>query len=890
MVKVTSPVTPSVQQPNSFAVAADVRYSPEMFGAQVGRSVAALGAQLQQSNERDERFNSLTAFSDFQTQTQLDFEKSQEDTPVNDGNFFDRTMADYDRASAKFLNSVPPQLQKEFQFRSAQLKQGLAIKAYDFAFKQKGIFYNEKITDALNKAQVGLNQNPNALEPTRKSINDLIDATDLPEIEKEKQKRLANKALEAITYGSAIKANFTSALTSGEGLAATDLPPEAGAVLNAIAGPESGGRYDIRYDGGAGAKITSFADHPRIQAHNPRNGTTSSAAGRYQDIESTWDAITKATGIKDFSPASQDRGNWYWAQKTYRDQTGGDLTEALHAGEYAKIKKALGTQWEGVRTQSLAEFTKNLTSGSGTLYAKQRQIDDDPAFANLPFNERQSIVQDAYKDAATDYTNQLKAIKAQNEKAVNDLYVGLFDGSKGQQDIDNARQQGILSDYDDINKAQEILKKKLSDVADVQLAQEKLDNGSIWDKNDTDDKKAANALFGKEGEAAINNQDEDYVQQTLLPRFRKMEMAAPDLANLLVAQSKLNDPQAAAFAFETLRQMREEAPQAFAAQFPEDTQKKLDQWEVRKNFYSPEELVNQIQGRGIDQATRQSQQMLREQVRKEITDPNSANFIGLNQAARSYTSRIPFNSPSLPLNPRAQDEFLREYRGLVEDAFAQSGDIDAAKAEADKAINRVWTPTSIGGTYHIAKFSPEVAGYQTFNGSYDWIDRSVVEQLPQLKDKTFELLADDETEREIEQSRQAQQDAGSNWPIGSEAPAPVRPSYLVMYKDDNGLQRFAGDENGTPYRIDFAPTKADVAAAESEFNKQQEQADYNSISGRYYAAKVIENQGGPKVPPALEAEFNRMENERIERETTANQQNLHDIFGPIVDRVKKAAQ
>ena len=49
----------------------------------------------------------------------------------------------------------------------------------------------------------------------------------------------------------------------------------------------------------------NFADHPREV--RVANGIPSSAAGAYQFLANTWDECKTALGLKDFSPASQDK-------------------------------------------------------------------------------------------------------------------------------------------------------------------------------------------------------------------------------------------------------------------------------------------------------------------------------------------------------------------------------------------------------------------------------------------------------------------------------------------------------------------------------------------------------------------------------------------------------
>lgn len=55
-----------------------------------------------------------------------------------------------------------------------------------------------------------------------------------------------------------------------------------------------------------GVLFTSYADHPRIKTHLVGTSTITTAAGRYQILERTYDSYRKLLGLSDFSPASQD--------------------------------------------------------------------------------------------------------------------------------------------------------------------------------------------------------------------------------------------------------------------------------------------------------------------------------------------------------------------------------------------------------------------------------------------------------------------------------------------------------------------------------------------------------------------------------------------------------
>lgn len=139
--------------------------------------------------------------------------------------------------------------------------------------------------------------------------------------------------------------------------AAQDLPAEAYAFLGVTAGTES---PDYRTING-GQKFDSYADHPRQKGA----GGTSTAAGRYQFVQGTWDRVAAANGFKDFSPENQDRGAWWLAQADYKANTGRDLSSDLRAGNYGAVRRGLATTWEGLHKLSDAQFAARMSRASG---------------------------------------------------------------------------------------------------------------------------------------------------------------------------------------------------------------------------------------------------------------------------------------------------------------------------------------------------------------------------------------------------------------------------------------------------------------------------------------------------------------------------------------------
>lgn len=142
------------------------------------------------------------------------------------------------------------------------------------------------------------------------------------------------------------------------------IPAAGRALLDTIAGSESPG-YNTLYGGGT---FEGTADHPRQAipiTSGPNAGRTSSAAGRYQFLGSTWDEVKKEAGLPDFSPDSQDQGAWYLAQKTYKAKTGRELASDLESAQgNPNAVQAIGKQLSGVWTSLPGGIEPNKATGS----------------------------------------------------------------------------------------------------------------------------------------------------------------------------------------------------------------------------------------------------------------------------------------------------------------------------------------------------------------------------------------------------------------------------------------------------------------------------------------------------------------------------------------------
>lgn len=136
------------------------------------------------------------------------------------------------------------------------------------------------------------------------------------------------------------------------------LPAEAHALLEAIAGPESKGAWNVIY---GGQKFADFSKHPRtfvtIQS-GPNKGKKSSAAGKFQITASSYDRVAPKLGITDFSPESQQKIAWQLAQEQY----GPSLAADLRSGDpqtLARVARKLAPVWTSLPSGSEAGTSVN---------------------------------------------------------------------------------------------------------------------------------------------------------------------------------------------------------------------------------------------------------------------------------------------------------------------------------------------------------------------------------------------------------------------------------------------------------------------------------------------------------------------------------------------------
>lgn len=151
--------------------------------------------------------------------------------------------------------------------------------------------------------------------------------------------------------------------------------PVVKAYLDALANSE-GADYNVLFGGDT---FKNFKKHPnQVRTFKNSNGKTekTTAAGRYQFLNSTWGDVLKGTGVDDFSPTSQDIGALFLIRRE------GALDDLLE-GNLGNVTRKVNNVWASLPgspypqpANTEAEFHKMLENSLKANKVKEPVIVD----------------------------------------------------------------------------------------------------------------------------------------------------------------------------------------------------------------------------------------------------------------------------------------------------------------------------------------------------------------------------------------------------------------------------------------------------------------------------------------------------------------------------------
>ena len=432
-------------------------------------------------------------------------------------------------------------------------------------------------------------------------------------------------------------------------------------------------------------------------------------------------------------------------------------------------------------------------------------------FKTLPAAQRQAVVSawlEKGKAGAPQFERTLAASLATADGAISsaykeDRYGAAYRYSEGVSTLPPI-------DWSNPNAAASILKAKVAQQNQINADQD-LTPGSVLRPGEA----AALKTTLTQGDGQLGGAILGQLSQ-LPPEMARATLADKPVREALDGMVRSYDPVKMNVAMTTLDQLWRSDPVGFSHNFGDDTLKRLQTWQARRDSLTPQQMAEFFQ-RADDPAQRTARKALlddADEKLKKLTPAEVATALGGSWpvtpgiVARNVTG----SDPLPPADPLAAATLTAEFRSLVRDRYAETGDIDKAKQAAGEAIKTVWGPSALTGNA-LMRYPPE-RYYPAVGGSYDWMTKDLEASIEKAVGKprrgdtaqvsgvgavsapenwSYKLLSDTRTETDIK-SGQA-------------------PSYVVQVVDAaTGKIDIPLGADGRPLRYRFDPSAAQTEA------------------------------------------------------------------------------
>jgi len=759
---------------------------------------------------------------------------------ANPRGFTDSYDSFFDQESKAFIATLPPRVRMETDARVQQYR--AQQRASAFSFELSGLDQRDKTTlnNSLNIYGTALKSGKTTLEDAQISWAEVVDKSALPSAEKEALKLSGNQTLATLQFGTEVEQvsagyGTTGAPADGSDVVAAGLPPAQRAVLNAISAKESNS-YGIINGGEA---FTDYSKHP----NKIGKGGTSTAAGRYQFIYSTWVAASasyeKTYGVKvpDFSPEWQDRVAAHWVEKRYNERSKNGMTfqEVIASNDPAKIatirsvlgnpsnpNNPLSVEWEGFNDKHMtdAEFLaiyngEKGVAGGGTGPAVGPNPWTDQRYAGIGLGEKLTLANQSAAAADARRKGEAEANAAQASalgKSLKDLGASTGDLSYIFTDLRN--RPDFTEDMErQYRSGVEEFQKKESSAAEISGL---LSSGQPLQPHQQE---GLTNWFGPQRmEGLFTGNAAAYTDLATAGASARMFPTGTRDA----VTAAMRDPAARPVAMEFLAGMLKNDPSLlYRSGFSDNDLADARVFgRLAQGFGSAEETLSAMEQMKITAAGEDSAKKLKE-ARASFGDkilPDLSSIIG-----DTWTN---FEMPGVPAdNITLQADALQAYS----DGFEIYGNEDAAKEHMKGVLERMWGPTGVGTEKSLMRYPPEsfytpAAGTSIFSA----VTGSVEPSFAYLNDKVrtaFGLTADDEfflvgdatTEKEVREGKLPTYKVWSTSPegvmelqVGRFGGEVVQPKADDTYSAGLGEAR---DERQMMERIDLAAEARNSAQA-----------------------------------------------------------------------------
>lgn len=711
----------------------------------VSGAVTDFAARVQDRNDNVERFDALKRYSQFELDTDTAILELKRGAAPSVTDFPDQVNKLYGKMEQEFIRQLPADLQPEFQYRAAQTAQRVRADALTFQFQQQDAFFKTGLSEEYEKAKVALSKSPDQIDAWDARLAELVSQADIPEVVKAEMAKTMSSGLAAVVYG-----RFAEEIRRGE---VTAVGNDAGTIAANLLRSEEGFRTRPYFD--VNALRAGFGSDTVTRADGTVETVTADTVVTEEEAE-----LDLARRIQEFTnTAAGQVGDDVWGSLAPNVQAGlisvtynygslpDSVVEAVATGDATQIAQAVAAL-----PANKARRKREASLILGGAASAMEALDNEPLFANLTLEERQAMQADAERKVSAEETERKRLEKEALDAQRNEAFTLIHDGEIGEAGIMALRNAGIFSDIDDITKAEGLLKARREKDDGAAQIQAILDNPALVYNPAVDDE-AYNDWLGERGLRRVGVGDQEFIDTAVMPSIERLQDIPTDLVGQLLGMSRANDNAMMRFAYEQLARMEDVAPGAYGQRVPEYLSAKVDAYRNMKGSATEEELFNYLRGGRTPAEVQTSNTLDKEAIAIVQSKPDLLNIV--------TDQRVGYDA-SIGNWPAVQMQIEREFISAFKFNYRASRDEDKAKKAAIRQLKRVWNESTVGRRV-LMRHPPELVyprlrepGY-SFNPfgatGFEGYEDQVRRDLGLLDGEEFQLVGDDQTDRELEQYR-----------------------------------------------------------------------------------------------------------------------------------------